>query len=67
MYNLSLRSLEEPVNAGEEENAGPWQAEHARLQVSQHHLSWLSHLGWLFVTGGSFICFIQQTLADATK
>nr|KAF6448034.1 MRN complex interacting protein [Rousettus aegyptiacus] len=29
---MSLRSLEEPINANEEENAGPGQAEHMCLQ-----------------------------------
>nr|XP_023472788.1 MRN complex-interacting protein isoform X1 [Equus caballus] len=40
---MSLRSLEEPVNAGEEENAGPWQAEHARLQGKPQP----SEKGWM--------------------
>lgn len=35
MYNLSLRSLEEPVNIDEEDNAEPQQAEHVSSWVSQ--------------------------------
>lgn len=52
MYNFSLRSLEEPINADEEENAGPGQAEHMCLQVSQQHLCQSSCLGWLCAMEG---------------
>lgn len=34
MYNLFLRSPEEPVNANEEKDAGPGHTEHVSLQVS---------------------------------
>lgn len=57
MYNLFLRSLEEPGNADEEKDAGLGHTDHMILQVSQH-LSQPRHLGWLRVTGdigGPFI------------
>lgn len=51
MYNFSLRSLEEPGNVDEEENAGPRQAERESVQVSMSQ------------RGFSCWSFVQQMLS----